>query len=60
MISVLGKSIAAFGAGNIERILLERLKISGIPASDLFICGSYTAAPLKKKSDWLQQKLEEV
>lgn len=35
---LLGKRIAVIGAGNIGRILLERLLTSGIPAEDLTIC----------------------
>ena len=40
MNALLGKRIAVIGAGNIGRILLERLMTSGIPAADLMICDS--------------------
>jgi len=40
MNALLGKRIAVIGAGNIGRILLERLTTSGIPAADLIICDS--------------------
>jgi pyrroline-5-carboxylate reductase len=38
-----GKRIAVIGAGNIGRILLERLMTSGIPAADMIVCDSDTA-----------------
>jgi pyrroline-5-carboxylate reductase len=43
MNALLGKRIAVIGAGNIGRILLERLMTSGIPTADLIICDSNPA-----------------
>ncbi len=40
MNALLGKCVAVIGAGNIGRILLERLTASGIPATDILICDS--------------------
>jgi len=40
MNALLGKRIAIIGAGNIGRILLERLTTSGIPAADMIVCDS--------------------
>lgn len=40
MNALLGKRIAILGAGNIGRIVLERLTTSGIPAADIVICDS--------------------
>lgn len=59
MHDLLGKRIAVIGAGNIGRILLERLLTSGIPAEDSTICDTDPARAAKEKTARLQKKLKE-